>query len=253
MGDVDNDGLLDLFVTHLTSETNTLWQQVERGRFRDRTEAGLAARSAAAPGSARPADFDHDGALDIAVANGRMLANRSPAGSPACRAHWEPYGERTRSSPTSAATSTTCRTTTRPSAVTSQGAAWHPATWTATRRTCSNAIGERARSLRNVAPNRGHWLAVRAATGAEIAVRAGGVRRVRVIGSSESFLSAGPDVAQFGLGSATVVDGIDVTWPGRRASRSGGAVDRVVELRKGKGKLQDEVTASGRRSSPRRG
>ena len=38
MGDVDNDGLLDLFVTHLTSETNTLWQQVERRLFRDRTE-----------------------------------------------------------------------------------------------------------------------------------------------------------------------------------------------------------------------
>ena len=34
-GDVDGDGLADLFVTHLTHETNTLWKQGPRGLFRD--------------------------------------------------------------------------------------------------------------------------------------------------------------------------------------------------------------------------
>src|SRR5439155_8595940 len=44
LGDVDNDGLLDLYVTHLGHETNTLWKQGPRGRFRDRTvDAGLTA------------------------------------------------------------------------------------------------------------------------------------------------------------------------------------------------------------------
>ena len=37
IGDVDGDGLFDLFVTHLTEETLTLWQQGPRGLFRDRT------------------------------------------------------------------------------------------------------------------------------------------------------------------------------------------------------------------------
>src|SRR5207249_1518666 len=37
LGDVDGDGLPDLFVTHLTEETHTLWVQGPRGLFRDRT------------------------------------------------------------------------------------------------------------------------------------------------------------------------------------------------------------------------
>src|SRR5206468_2064719 len=43
LGDVDGDGLFDVFVTHLTEETHTLWRQEPRGQFRDRTAAaGLA-------------------------------------------------------------------------------------------------------------------------------------------------------------------------------------------------------------------
>src|SRR5439155_24906737 len=43
LGDVDGDGRLDLFVTHLTDELHTLWTQGEDGMFQDRTgPAGLA-------------------------------------------------------------------------------------------------------------------------------------------------------------------------------------------------------------------
>src|SRR5262249_39605002 len=37
VGDVDGDGRFDLFVTHLTEETHTLWLQESRGFFTDRT------------------------------------------------------------------------------------------------------------------------------------------------------------------------------------------------------------------------
>ena len=37
IGDVDGDGLFDVFVTHLTDETNTLWKQGPRGIFQDCT------------------------------------------------------------------------------------------------------------------------------------------------------------------------------------------------------------------------
>jgi hypothetical protein len=112
-----------------------------------------------------------------------------------------------------------------------------------------NAIGERARVFRNVAQGRGHWVAVRTAdpalnrdaNGAEVAVRSGGVRRIRVIGSGESYLSAGPPVAHFGLGAAAAVEGIDVTWPdGAKESFSGGPAGRVFEVRKGAGQKRSD-------------
>src|SRR5262249_53662198 len=76
----------DIFVTHLTEETHTLWMQAARGTFRDRTVAS---------GLARPrwrgtgfgtllADFDHDSALDLAIGNGRVRhAKRSAIDSQA--------------------------------------------------------------------------------------------------------------------------------------------------------------------------
>ena len=74
IGDVDNDGLFDVFVTHLTEETNTLWRQGPRGYFRDRTAAaGLANSRWRGTGFGTVfADFDNDGRLDLAVANGRV-------------------------------------------------------------------------------------------------------------------------------------------------------------------------------------
>ena len=110
-----------------------------------------------------------------------------------------------------------------------------------------NAVGEKARLLKGAAPNRGHWIAVRAidpalkrdAIGAEVVAVAGGTRRLRLIASSDSYLSAGPAVAHFGLGSATTVDSFEVAWPdGTRETFPGARADqpRPVELSKGRGK-----------------
>jgi hypothetical protein len=79
-GDVDGDGDLDLFVTNLTGETNTLYVN-EGGRFEDRSLAsGLAGPSRQLTGfGTRFVDFDNDGALDVAIVNGRVhLADDAP-------------------------------------------------------------------------------------------------------------------------------------------------------------------------------
>ena len=85
VGDVDGDGLFDLFVTHLTDETNALWVQKPRGWFQDQTTAaGLTAPTWPGTGWGTVlADFDHDGDADLALVNGRVIApgSRSP-GSP---------------------------------------------------------------------------------------------------------------------------------------------------------------------------
>jgi len=249
LGDADNDGLLDLYVTHLTGETNTLWKQGPRGRFRDLSaEWGLTATRWRGTGFGTVmADFDNDGWPDIAVANGRVTREPLPRKKPGLTPHWEPYGERNQlfantggkfrdvshNNPALCGHFTVAR-----------GLACGDIDGDGALDLLVNAIGEKARLLRNVAPDRGHWVSVRAvdphlkrdAVGAEVAVRAGGVRRVRVAGGAESFLSAGPAEAHFGLGTATAVESYEVVWPdGTRESFPGGPADRHVELRKGSG------------------
>ncbi len=72
--DFDNDGDEDLFLTHLTKETNTLYLNDGRGFFTDGSDtAGLAISSWNFTGfGAGPLDFDSDGLLDLLVVNGTV-------------------------------------------------------------------------------------------------------------------------------------------------------------------------------------
>ncbi len=82
--DFDRDGDTDLFLTHDTQESNTLFVGDGRGWFEDRTSAaGLAADSMAHTGFGTGwFDADNDGDLDLFVANGavRMMERQVTAG-----------------------------------------------------------------------------------------------------------------------------------------------------------------------------
>ncbi|MFL6201720.1 MAG: CRTAC1 family protein [Thermoanaerobaculia bacterium] len=82
-GDFDADGDEDLFVTHLTGETNTLYVNDGTGMFEDRS-----AESGAALGSlpftsfgTSWIDYDNDGWLDLFIASGAVRIQES-AGDP---------------------------------------------------------------------------------------------------------------------------------------------------------------------------
>ena len=74
VGDVNNDMRPDLFVTHLSGETNTLYVASNYAVFGDMTEiAGFAGRDLPYTGfGCGFLDFDNDADLDIALVNGRV-------------------------------------------------------------------------------------------------------------------------------------------------------------------------------------
>jgi len=251
VGDVGHDGQLDLLVTHLGSETHTLWKQGPRGRFRDRSAAwGLTDLKHRGTGfGVVLGDFDQDGELDLAIGNGRVdrepVAREKPGLSP----HWQPYAERNQLLAGSAGrfrdishnNPALCRYFT-----VARGVACGDVDGDGAPDLLINAIGEPARLLRNVAPGRGHWIGVRAidprwkrdAIGAEVIVRAAGTERLGVVASSQGFLSEGPAALHFGLGPAARVEELEVAWPdGTREAFPGGMSDRLVELRRGSGSM----------------
>jgi len=74
-GDFDGDGDVDLVVTNLDLETNALYRNDGAGFFEDDVRAaGLAAQDDGSVGfGALFLDVDHDGDLDLAIANGHVL------------------------------------------------------------------------------------------------------------------------------------------------------------------------------------
>jgi enediyne biosynthesis protein E4 len=248
-GDFTHSGMLDLFVTHLLTETNTLWCQGPRGRFHDRTvESGLAAPRWHGTGFGTvAADFNLDGELDLAVVNGAIARGSAPKDTGL--GFWEPYADRNqlfandgtgRFRDVSTANKAFCGRW-----QVGRGLACADVNGDGAPDLLVTAIGDRARLFRNVAPDRGHWLKVRAvfpelkrdAYGAEVRVRAGGREWLRLINPAESYFCSGLPIGLFGLGAADQVESIVVTWPddGSREVFKGGAADRVLVLRKGEG------------------
>src|SRR5262249_27061020 len=97
LGDVDGNGMFDLFVTHLTKEFHGLWLQGPRGFFQDRMAVmGLTRQSWRGTGFGTALiDLDNDGDLDLAFVNG-LVKRGDGAGSIAngVTPFWVPYAQR---------------------------------------------------------------------------------------------------------------------------------------------------------------
>jgi hypothetical protein len=252
IGDLDGDGLFDLFITHLPDELNVCWKQGPRGFFQDQTGAmGLASPRWRGTGfGAAFGDFDHDGALDVAVVNGAVrLPPRLPPGFE--HSFWGRYAERNQLFANDGRG--------RFRDVSEDNRAFCGTAAVARALVCADIDGDGALDLlvtavagparlhRNVAARRGHWLMVRArlgkehgrrdAYGAEVAVRAGKRTWKAWLNPGYSYLSSNDPRVHFGLGTVERVDAIEVLWPdGVRESFAGRPADRVVVLDKGAGR-----------------
>ncbi len=100
--------------------------------------------------------------------------------------------------------------------------------------------------LRNVDPNKDHWLELklvggpkspRDAVGATVYLTANGMKQREDVISGGSYLSTNDPRAHFGLGQATTVDALEIHWPSGKVEKfTVPGVDRIVRLTEGTGK-----------------
>ena len=219
-GDYDNDGDLDLIVTNFSDDYNTLYRNLGSGEFADVSyRSGLGEPTwLKLSWGAQFADFDRDGFLDIAIANGHVypevdshefgISYRQPNSiflnqRDGTFMHVDP-------APRSPAYSSRGLAT---GDVNNDGAI-----------DLLIANVDAPPSLLLGRPAGGHWLlldlrgaaANRAAIGARVTVKSGGLVQMREVRSGGSYQSQSDLRLHFGLGDYDLVDEVRIRWPGGR-------------------------------------
>ena len=216
--DVDDDGDLDLLLAHLREETHTFYLR-EDDFFDDITNTtGLGAMSYEFTGFGLAIiDFDHDGTLDIYVANGRVNY-WDPVNDPA-DVYAEP-NQLFRGVGLLKFEEVTPRGgTANPIVETSRAAAFGDLDNDGAVDVVVINRDARPTVLRNIVGSRGHWvqLAVRDREGrhalhARVRIDAGGRSRWRRVERGYSYCASNDPRVHCGLGSATAVDKVTVYW-----------------------------------------
>jgi enediyne biosynthesis protein E4 len=244
LGDYDNDGRVDTFITNFSDDSNTLRRNLGDGVFEDVT-GRLRLRTPSLPflgWGAGFLDYDNDGWLDLFVANGHVYpqVDRFDWGMTwAQRPLLFRNREGTRFDEVPAATGSGLAVV-----QSARGAAFGDLDHDGRIDIVINNQDHGPTLLRNVAPG-GHWISValtgdargpRDAIGAVVTLEAGARRLRRDVVSGGSYCSQSDFRAHFGLGETSRVDRIVVRWPdGTREAFTVPGVDRIVALTKGQG------------------
>jgi enediyne biosynthesis protein E4 len=109
-----------------------------------------------------------------------------------------------------------------------------------------NVLDDHPVLLRNVSPDKHHWIELklvggpkspRDAIGSTVYLTSGGIKQRGDVISGGSYASTHDLRIHFGLGDATTIDALEVHWPsGAKESFSIGKIDKIITLDEGKGK-----------------
>ena len=243
-GDFDNDGLLDIYVTNLNSETNTLYRNNGGGLFTDVTwQAGLGQPTLPFVGFGTAfLDYDNDGHLDLVVANGHILDNVSLSRDNLTYAqrnllfHNEGNGT-FREIGLSAGPGMALEKVSR-------GLAVADIDNDGDLDLLVNNCNQTADLLLNDNHTSNHWFIVkligtksnRDAIGTRLKLTLNGLTQIREIKAGSSYQSQNDTRAHFGLGKTTNVDRLELHWPsGTLEVLKDLKADQILTIREGAG------------------
>jgi hypothetical protein len=247
VGDYDNDGRVDFYVTNFSDDSNTLYHNDGGGNFTDVTfQAGHGETTIPFLGwGASFLDYDNDGLKDVLVANGHVY--------PAVDAHqWGTSFAQQLLLFRNLGTGRFARVPAAPNSglalsLPARGMALGDLDGDGRLDAVINTVDAQPTVLKNVTKPAGHWLVLRLvgdakkkspldAVGAVAYLTTGKTRQRQDVLSGAGYASQNEMSLHFGLGAATKVDKLEIIWPNGAAEVVAvPGVDRVLTITQGRG------------------
>ena len=245
-GDYLNNGHLDVVNTEFSDDYDILFQNDGKGNFTDVSyDAGIAAPTMPFVGFGDGwIDYDNDGWKDLLIVNGHVYPQADQHPDWGMSYAQRPLLFRNLRNGKFAVVPAVEGTGLATVSV-SRGAAFGDLFNDGKIDVVINTVDGVPVLLRNVDPDRNHWVELKLiggpgsphdAVGATVYLTAGGIRQRGDVLSGGSYLSSNDMRVHFGLGNATRVDSVEIHWPsGKVETLSLPAVDRIFTVEQGKG------------------
>jgi hypothetical protein len=243
LGDFDNDGWLDLYISDFQGNSDHIWRNDGQGLFDEVSDHGgisLPTRTVLSFGGGF-FDYDNDGWLDLFIANGHVYPEIEQV-SPEIRYkqidslfHNDGHGKFTDVTKTSGDGFQT--------PAVGRGVAFADFDNDGFVDVIVANNGGPPLLLHNSGGNGNHFVSIqlvgtksnRDAMGARLKLTAGGITQTREIAGGGSYLSQSDLRANFGLGAATHIDKLEITWPsGTHQSLSDFPAGQFYRIQEGK-------------------
>jgi hypothetical protein len=221
LGDYDNDGLLDLYISDFQKNSDHLWHNAGDG-FLDEvsSEAGITipTRDVLSFGGGF-FDYDNDGWLDLFIANGHVYPEVEQISPETHYKQLNSLFHNEAGKRFTVATESSGISTLAPRAA--RGAAFADLDNDGFVDIVIANNGDSPAILHNDGSNENHFVNLRLvgtksnrdAMGGRIRVVAGGISQIREIAGGGSYLSQSDLRANFGLGKSAIVDLVEIQWP----------------------------------------